>query len=96
MVVVEILLDHVEAGDRRETLTAREPELGCLGSSRKYAGVVIGIHATRVVRVVGYLVDVTNEISAGVDGFQHRDAAGESPRRVCELILVDGWAEVLC
>src|SRR6266849_4218817 len=61
--------------------------------SRAVTLIVVGIHATRIVGVVLYLVDVTHEEAAGVHRLQVTKPAVERPRRILKLILVKGIVE---
>ena len=84
-----IALGRSPRSARREA--GRRERVG--GGSRAVALIVVRIMATRVVRVVADLVDVTHEVAAGVDRPYGTELAVDRPRRVLELILVESRIE---
>ena len=62
-------------------------------SFRAVALVVVGIHATRVVGVITGLIDLTGQVTAGVDRLDVADLSVHRPSGAREVVLVVGIVE---
>ena len=80
------------AGRRQRAIARAVDRIVACGAEHARTGavalVVVGVHATCVIRVVLHLVDGAVEVATGVDSVQRTDFAVQRPRRIRELVVV--------